>query len=72
MCFEAMHLLLPELFKIDQEKTKEMVVNSNIIINALKQSTNRDYAVKLKSTNLLLEIWALFPSVISKKQSLGL
>ena len=67
MCYESMNILLPEIYKLDQEKAKEMVVNSQIIKNALHDSIENklDYAVKLKCTSLLLEIWYLFPSIVS-------
>jgi hypothetical protein len=63
MCFESVHVLLPELHKMDPEKAREMVTDSQIIKNALYEAIeNRlDFAVKLKCTVLLLEIWLLFP-----------
>jgi hypothetical protein len=74
MCFESIHVLLPELHKLDEEKSREMIVNSQIIKNALTEAMENqfDYAVKLKCTVLLMEIWSLFPSVISKADSLNL
>jgi hypothetical protein len=74
MCFESIHVLLPELFKLDPEKAREMVVGSSIIKNALAEVNENqfDYAVKLKCTVLLVEIWSLFPSVVTKAESLGL
>ena len=74
MCFESVHVLLPELHKLDEEKTREMVVGSQIVKNALTEAMENqfDYAVKLKCTVLLMEIWSLFPSVVSKAESLGL
>jgi hypothetical protein len=50
-----------------------MLVGSQLIKNSLKDVLENkfDYAVKLKCTSLLLEIWTLFPSVISQAEAHG-
>ena len=67
MCFESVHVLLPELHRLDPDKARQMVTDSQIIKNALQEAIDnrQDYAVKLKCTVLLMEIWLLFPSLVT-------
>ena len=67
MCYETVNTLLPELHKIDRDATRKMLEDSEIIQNALREAVENDldYAVKLKCTNLLFEIWYLYPTLVS-------
>lgn len=70
MCYESLHVLLPELHKLNPEKTKEMITNSSLVANALKDvNEDDDFAVKLKCTVLLAEIWSLFPTLVSQGEA---
>jgi len=63
-------VLLPELHKLNPEKTKEMITNSSLVANALKDvNEDDDFAVKLKCTVLLAEIWSLFPTLVSQGEA---
>ena len=68
MCYETLNTLLPELNKIDRETTRKMLEESDIIQNALVEAVENDldYALKLKCTNLLFEIWYLYPTLVSQ------
>ena len=67
MCYETMNTLLPELNKLDREASRLMLEGSDIIQQALKDAVEneQDYALKLKCTNLLFEIWYLYPTLVS-------
>ena len=68
MCYETMNSLLPELHKIDREGAKKMLEESELIQDALVEAVENDidYALKLKCTNLLFEIWYLYPTLVSQ------
>ena len=68
MCYETMNTLLPEFHKIDRELTRKMLEESELIQNALHEAAENDmdYALKLKCTNLLFEIWYLYPTLVSQ------
>ena len=68
MCFETMNSLLPELNRLDREGARMMLEGSDIIQTALQEAIENevDYALKLKCTNLLFEIWYLYPTLVSQ------
>lgn len=68
MEYETINSILGDLNKLDSQKTKEMVESSNILQEALIEATDNhdDLALKLKTTNLLIEIWYLFPTIVSQ------
>ena len=68
MSYETMNALLPELHKLDREATRKMLEESQVIQKALVEAAENDidYALKLKCTNLLFEIWYLYPTLVSQ------
>ena len=67
MEYETINSILGDLNRLDPQKTKEMIESSNILQEALIEATDNheDIALKLKTTNLLIEIWYLFPTIVS-------
>ena len=65
-------MLLPELQRLDPEASMELIINSSILKHALSEVFENvsDYAVKLKCTVLLIEIWFLFPQIVGQADSL--
>ena len=75
MLYETMSSLLNDLNKMDREATKAAAEESSMIQDVLHDATDDhgDFALKLKCTNLLIEIWFLYPTIVSmpQKQHLG-
>ena len=67
MAYETMNSVLGDLNKIDRERTKRALEESPLVQNALLDATDNggDLALKLKTTNLLVEIWYLYPTIVS-------
>ena len=76
MLYETMNSLLGDLNKLNRDLTKNSLEQSTLIQSALIDATDNhgDFALKLKCTNLLLEIWYLYPTIVSlkSKQHLGI
>ena len=74
--YESMHVILSDLNKLDCDEVKLALEDSTLVQDALVAATddNGDIAIKLKCTNLLLEIWLLHPDVVSNpdKQHYGI
>lgn len=75
MMYETMSSLLVDLNRLDRDLTKAAAEESNMIQDVLNDATvdHGDFALKLKCTNLLIEIWFLYPTIVSmpSKQHLG-
>ena len=69
MLYETMNAILSDLNKLNRDKTKAGLEGSTLIQDALVDATDaeQDYALKLKCTNLLIEIWFLYPTVVSQQ-----
>ncbi len=67
MMYETMHAVLNDLNKLDRETTKQALEESTLIQDALIDATDNhdDFALKLKCSNLLIEIWYLYPTIVS-------
>ena len=67
MMYETMSTLLGDLNKIDRNMTKSAAEESTLIQDVLIDATanHGDFALKLKCTNLLIEIWFLYPTIVS-------
>lgn len=65
MLYESMHVILCDMNKIDCDEVKLALEGSTLIQDALVEATddNGDVSLRLKCTNLLLEIWFLHPSI---------
>jgi len=76
MLYETMNTLLNELNKLDRDATKGALEQSSLIQDALVEATenHQDFALKLKCTNMLIELWYLYPTIVSKpsKQYMGI
>mmetsp|Transcript_11832 Transcript_11832/g.15028 ORF Transcript_11832/g.15028 Transcript_11832/m.15028 type:complete len:120 (+) Transcript_11832:808-1167(+) len=68
MAYETMNSILSDLKKLDRELAKQMIEDSSLLQEALIEATDNhgDLALKLKTTNLLIEIWFLFPTIVSQ------
>ena len=66
MMYETMNSLLGELNKVDREGTKKALEDSTLIQDALIDATDNhgDFAIKLKTSNLLIEIWYFYPTIV--------
>ena len=66
--YETMHAILNDLNKIDRDSTKEALEQSSLIQDALNDvvENQEDYALKLKCSNLLVEIWYTYPTIVSQ------
>ena len=67
MLYETMNAILNDLNKLDRDQTKIALEDSTLIQDALVDATDNhgDFALKLKCTNLLIEIWYLYPTIVS-------
>jgi len=67
MMYETMSTLLGDLNKLDRDAMKEAAEESTLLQDVLIDSTanHGDFALKLKCTNLLIEIWFLYPTIVS-------
>ena len=70
MLYETMNAILNDLNKLDREMTKAALEESTLIQDALVDATDNhgDFALKLKCTNLLIEIWYFYPTIVSNPQ----
>ena len=67
MMYETMNSILGELKNLDNKKCKLAIEDSSLVQEALKDAIEQDdLALKLKTTNLILEIWYLFPTIVSQ------
>ena len=66
MIYESMHVILSDLNKLDCDEVKLALEESTLVQDALVEATddNGNFALKLKCTNLLLEIWLLHPNIL--------
>ena len=69
MLYETMNTVLNDLNKLDRAATKKALEKSTLIQDALVDATEQqdDFALKLKCTNLLIEIWYLYPTIVSQQ-----
>ena len=67
MLYETMNSILGDLNSLNRVATKAALEMSTLIQDALVDATedHGDFALKLKTTNLLVEIWYLYPTIIS-------
>ena len=67
MIYESMHVILSDLNKLDCDEVKLALEESTLVQDALVAATddNGDISIRLKCTNLLLEIWLLHPAIVS-------
>jgi len=69
-------VILCDLNKLDCDEVKLALEDSTIIQEALLEATddNSDFSLRLKSSNLLIEIWFLHPAILSNpdKQHQGI
>ena len=67
MMYETMSSLLYDLNKLDRDSTKAAAEESAMIQDVLTDATDDhgDFALKLKCTNLMIEIWFLYPTIVS-------
>ena len=76
MLYETMNTILNDLNKLDRGATKVALEHSTLIQDALVDATDnhQDFALKLKCTNLLIEVWYLYPTIVSQqaKQFVGI
>lgn len=76
MMYETINSVIFDLKDIDRDAAKLMLEDSTLIQDALIDATDNhgDFALKLKTTNLLIEIWYLFPTVVSQsnRQHIGI
>ena len=68
MMYETVNSILNDLNKLDRDLTRTALEESTLLQDALVDATDNhgDFALKLKCTNLLIEIWYLYPTVVSK------
>ena len=68
MMYETINSVLGDLKKIDAALCKESLEDSPLLQQALLDATDNhdDIALKLKTTNLLMEIWFEFPTIVSQ------
>ena len=66
MVYETMHECLPQFNKINRDATRKILLESDLIHTTLGAASSKDdMALKLKCTNLTLEIWYLYPTIVS-------
>ena len=69
MIYETMHECLPVFNKLDRDATRKSILESDLIQSALQlATTTNDLALRLKTTNLILELWYLYPTLVSSNQ----
>lgn len=70
MLYETMSSLLGDLNKLDRDTTKAAAEESTMIQEVLTDATadHGDFALKLKCTNLMIEIWYYYPTIVSMPQ----
>jgi hypothetical protein len=68
MLYETMNTILNDLNKLNRSATKVALEHSTLIQDALVDATDNhgDFALKLKCTNLLIEVWYLYPTIVSQ------
>jgi len=68
MMYETINSIFSDLKRIDQGLCKKALEESPLLQQALVDATDNhgDIALKLKTTNLLLEIWFEFPTIVSE------
>lgn len=68
MMYETMNSILKDLKDLDQAQCRVALEDSSLVQDALIDATDNpgDIALKLKTTNLLIEIWYLFPTLVSQ------
>ena len=66
--YETMHAILSDLNKLDSDETRLALQDSNLIQDALIEATDDkgDAALRLKCTNLLIEIWLEHPAIVNE------
>ena len=74
--YETIHSLLSDLNRLDSKETQHALEESSLVQDALVEATddNGDAALRLKCTNLLIEVWLEHPPIIyePKMQTQGI
>ena len=68
MAYDTLDSVLQFLNKINRSSTRKLFEDSDVITRALYEAceNNHDYALKLKCSNFLLNVWYTYPTLVSQ------